>query len=216
MIGRSKKTEPPDFDLFGSLHMHIVVNEPESPDHPGPGMKVGARPRYLTLPILSLDDTKEQLTIPLVIPINAPRYDTLHQFTARLGVGAEKRSKSGGNRTDMQPCFVGLRYGDTYISRYVEPYRCRHLTICLPSSLASAMRRKQAAEGLGRSFWAPFGHTAACRDGSLPTPTRRQHLFGKQTALLAGLNSGFFSGSLWRDLAAGFNTYSSRCLRTAK
>ena len=34
-----KKTEPPDFDLFGSLQMHIVVNEPESPDHPGPGMK---------------------------------------------------------------------------------------------------------------------------------------------------------------------------------
>jgi hypothetical protein len=47
-----------------------------------------------------------------------------HQFTARLGVGAEKRSKSGGYRTDMQPCFVGLRYGDTYISRFVEPYLC--------------------------------------------------------------------------------------------
>lgn len=73
-------------------------------------------------PSLDSTDNKEQLTIPLVIPINAPRYDALHQSKARLGVGAEKRSKSGGYRTDMQPCFVRLRYGETYISRCVEPY----------------------------------------------------------------------------------------------
>jgi hypothetical protein len=37
----SKKTEPPDFDLFGSLQTHLVLDEPEITGTPRAGVEVG-------------------------------------------------------------------------------------------------------------------------------------------------------------------------------
>jgi len=88
---------------------------------------------------------------------------------ARLGVGAEKRSKSGGHRTDMQPCFVGVRYGDPYIPRCVEPYLRPPDRFAWSRAWRLPCAENQGCRRLGRQSRRPAVARLSWRRGSLPT-----------------------------------------------